>query len=414
MVTGARQVGKTFLVREFGKSCYKNFAEINLIENKKAAKAIESADNTKELFARISLLADTRLIPGETLIFIDEVQASKEIVTAIKFLVEQTDYDFVLSGSLLGVELRNIRSVPVGYLDTIEMLPLDFEEFCDAVGVPKEIFREVSSAIKMRVPIKEFIHLELLKRFHEYLIVGGMPAAVAEFVETRNLQMVRNIQKNIIIQNKRDISQYSEDDALKIKDIYEMIPSELNQQNKRFILKSMDERALFKQYADSLVWLTRAGVAIPVFCVSEPKYPLKLASATNLFKLFMGDVGLLTSMFIKDTALEILAKNPNVNYGAIYENVVAQELKTKGVDIYYYKNKKRGELDFVTETLKGKILPIEVKSGKDYKRHNALSNLLEEKAYALEEGFVLCEANIKKEGRTTYLPVYAAGLLGED
>jgi len=411
LVTGARQVGKTYLIREFGKKYYTNVAEINLIENRRAAAAIDTADNAAELFARISLLANARLVPGETLIFIDEVQVSKEIITAIKFLVEQTQYDFILSGSLLGVELRDIRSVPVGSLDTVEMFPLDFEEFCGAAGMAKELLQEAFSNISQRIPVNGFLHEQLMKRFHEYLIIGGMPAAVSEFCETHNLQSVRLIQQNIIFQNKRDISQYSKDDALKIKEIYEMIPAQLNQQNKRFILKSLDERALFRQYADSIAWLTQAGVAIPVFRVAQPVYPLKLSGTSNLFKLFMGDVGLLTSTFMKDVSIEILAKNTNMNYGAIYENVVAQELKAGGFDVYYYNSKKHGELDFVTESVRGRTIPIEVKSGKDYKRHNALTNLMGEAGYKLGEGIVLCESNIRKEWNITYLPVYAAGHL---
>jgi len=239
-----------------------------------------------------------------------------------------------------------------------------------------------------------------------------MPAAVSEFVSSNDLKSVRMMQENIISLNKWDISKYRDDGALLIKNMYEMIPAELNNQNKRFILKSMDERARFSRYMDSLVWLADAGVALPVFCVDEPVYPLMLSSATNLFKLFLSDVGLLTSTFMKKTTIEILAKNPNVNYGAIYENVVAQELHAAGFTPYYYKNKKRGELDFVIENVHGKVFPIEVKSGKGYKRHNALSNLLKTEEYGLEEGIVLCEDNVSKDGKVTYLPVYMAGFMG--
>jgi predicted AAA+ superfamily ATPase len=414
LVTGARQVGKTYLIRKYAKANYRSVAEINLIENKRAAATIDAADDAADLMVRLSLLADVRLVEGETLIFIDEIQASKEIITAIKFLVERSKFDFILSGSLLGVELGDIRSVPVGYLDTVEMYPLSFDEFCTANGIPDEILPTVREAFRSRSEVPGFIHEKLLKLFHEYLIIGGMPAAVAEFVETSNVQSVRHIQKNLVRLNKWDISRYSgKEDALNIKAIYELIPAELNQKNKRFILKSMNERALFRQYADNIARLTEAGVAIPSYCVSEPVYPLKISSATNLFKLFMADVGLLTSAFIKNTSLDILAKNPGINYGAIYENAVAQELRTGGADVYYYNNKKRGELDFVAETLNGQVLPIEVKSGKDYKRHNALSNLMSAPEYALDEGFVLCDSNLRMEGNITYMPVYMAGLLLE-
>ena len=409
LVTGARQVGKTFLIREFAKANYKNYAEINLLEKKKAAEIIDAAENSEDFFSRLSVLANNKLIPGETLIFIDEVQESKEIVTAIKFLIERYDFDFILSGSLLGVELRDVRSVPVGYLDIVEMNPMSFCEYVMARGIDEESIETAKMSMRMRKPVPDYIHNTFMRLFHEYLIVGGMPAAVAEFVSSNDLKSVRRIQKNILSLNKWDISKYRNDSALLIKDMYEMIPAELNQQNKRFILKSMDERARFSRYVDSLVWLADAGVAIPVFCVDEPVYPLKLSSATNLFKLFLADVGLLTSAFLKETTLEILARNPNVNYGAIYENVVAQELQTAGFEVYYYRNKKRGELDFVVENAQGKIFPIEVKSGKDYKRHNALSNLLNIEEYHLEEGFVLCGKNLSRDGRITYLPVYMAG-----
>ena len=411
LVTGARQVGKTYLIREFAKANYGNYAEINLLEKKKAAEIIDAADDSEDFFSRLSILADTKLIPGKTLIFIDEVQESKEIVTAIKFLVERYDFDFVLSGSLLGVELRDVRSVPVGYLDVVEMYPMNFCEYVMARGIDEEFIEAAGTSLRMRKTVPDYIHSTFIKLFHEYLIVGGMPAAVAEFVSSNDLESVRRIQKNIIALNKWDISKYRGNSALLIKDMYEMIPAELNQQNKRFILKSMDERARFSRYIDSLVWLSDAGVAIPVFCVDAPAYPLKLSSATNLFKLFSSDVGLLTSSFLKDTTLEILAKNPNVNYGAIYENAIAQELHAAGFEVYYYRNKKRGELDFVIEDEQGGILPIEVKSGKDYKRHNALSNLLNAEEYRLEEGFVLCGENVSRDGRITYLPVYMAGFL---
>ena len=411
LVTGARQVGKTYLIREFARANYKNYTEINLLENKRAAEIIDAAENTEDFFSRLSILANTKLIPGETLIFIDEVQESKEIVTAIKFLVERYDFDFILSGSLLGVELRDVRSVPIGYLDVVEMMPMNFCEYALARGIDEGSIEVVKTSMRMRKPVPDYIHNTLIKLFHEYLIVGGMPAAIAEFVSSNDLKSVRQIQKNIISLNKWDISKYQDNNALLIKNMYEMIPAELNQQNKRFILKSMDERARFSRYIDSLVWLSDAGVALPVFCVDEPAYPLKLSSATNLFKLFLSDVGLLTSAFLKETTLEILAKNPNVNYGAIYENVAAQEFHAAGFEVYYYKNKKRGELDFVVENAQGKVLPIEVKSGKDYKRHNALSNLLGAEEYHLEEGFVLCEDNLSRDCKVTYLPVYMAGFI---
>lgn len=411
LVTGARQIGKTYLIREFGARNYENVVEINLLENVDAREAFETARNTADLFMRISLVADAELVAGKTLIFIDEVQECKEMVTAIKFLVERTDYDYVLSGSLLGVELADIRSVPVGYLDTVEMYPLDFEEFCWANKIPMSLFaNELAKAFEQFTEVDPFVHERLLSLFHQYLIVGGMPAAVQEFVEEPNMQVVRSIQDNIVRQYKRDISKYNKTDPLGVREVYDLIPSELNAKNKRFVLKSLNENARFNAYAHDFVWLAEANVALPTYCVEEPVYPLLLSKQSRLFKLFLSDVGLLTSRFMKDISLDILAKDPQVNYGSIYENVVAQELKAGGFELFYFNSKKYGELDFVVETRGGQILPIEVKSGKTYKRHRALTSILDVPNYYLNRGYVLCEANVSVEKNIVYLPIYLAGL----
>jgi predicted AAA+ superfamily ATPase len=409
LITGARQVGKTYLVREFAKANYSSFVELNLVEDRQAAAVIDQATNAQDMFSRISLLAGAELIPGETLIFIDEVQVAKEVVTGIKFLVEQHDYDFILSGSLLGVELRDIRSVPVGYLDVVQMFPLDFEEFCWANGVAPKLLAEAKQAVSERIMIAPHLHDRLLELFHKYLIVGGMPASVAEFTGTGNLQQVRRIQENIVQLNRWDISHYAKRDALVIKDIYDLIPSELNQQNKRFILSDMNQHARFNRYQELFAWLVDAGVALPTYNVQSPTYPLKLSRSSNLFKLFMGDVGLLTSTFMKDVSARILAKDPDINYGAIYENAVAQELAAHGRDLYYYRNKKYGEIDFLLELQNGTICPIEVKSGKTYDRHVALSNLLASPDYRITEGIVLTTGNVQVKESVSYLPIYAAG-----
>jgi len=406
LVAGARQVGKTFLIREFARKEYEIYAELNLIEHTTAKKILSEATDSADLFLRITTLMDVELIPGKTLIFIDEVQESKELVTAIKFLVDNYDYDFVLSGSLLGVELKNIRSIPVGYLDTIEMYPLDFEEFCWANGVGEELLSHIEKAFCDKAPIPDFLHDKMMKLFHEYLIVGGMPAAVSGFVESNNIQIVRKIQSTIIHQHKQDVSKYNSDEALTIKRIYDLIPSELDKQNKRFIIGNVEGKARFNYYQNNFLWLVDAGVALPAYAVTSPTYPLKLSLTPNLFKFFMLDVGLLTSTFLKDTSLQILNRNDAINYGSIYENVVAQELYAHGFELYYYNNKKFGELDFVIERADGTILPIEVKSGKTYKRHKALSNVLDAKNYALPQGYVFCNSNIKQIGKILYLPIY--------
>jgi len=411
LLKGARQVGKTYLIREFARKNYRSIAELNFLENLDALRLFREARDSKELYASISLLANAPIAKGETLIFLDEVQRCPEILTAIKFLVEQSDVDFVLSGSLLGVEMQNIESVPVGYLDTVEMYPLTFVEFCEAKGVDTSLFNLLLENIKNGESINTLIHERLLKTFYEYLIVGGMPAVVQSYVSNNDLQEVRNIQKNIIRLNNDDISKYNRKKALLIKNIYQLIPAQLNKQSKRFVFGNLKKNAHFERLENDFLWLIEAGVALAAYSVTEPVYPLLMNQESNLFKLFMNDVGLLTSTYMKSTAIEILARNPFVNYGAIFENVVAQELYARDIGLFYFNSKKLGEVDLLVTTGSDTVLPIEVKSGKDYHRHRALNNILAYEDYNLKTGIVLCDDNFSVVGKVMYIPVYLAGLI---
>ena len=409
LITGARQIGKTFSVREFGKN-FKSFVEINFVENQDAVEIFRTAKSSSDILLRLSAMTDTPLIKGETLIFFDEVQKCPEIVTAIKFLVEEGSYRYVLSGSLLGVELRDLRSVPVGYLEVKDMYPLDFEEFLICNNVSESIISHLKEAFYKKISVDDVIHAKLLELFRLYLVVGGMPAAVSKYLETNNLQEVVAVQREIIRLYKWDISQYDYKNKLKIEEIFDLIPSELNAKNKRFILKSLNRNAKFAYYEDSFLWLKNAGVALPVYNVEEPKVPLLLAKSRNLFKLFQSDVGLLAAQYSDGIQLKIIMGQSDINFGAIYENAVAQELAAHDFNLYYFNSKKQGELDFVVEK-DGMILPIEVKSGKDYAVHRALTNILENSEYNIKEALVLSNANIKQVGKILYAPIYMVMLL---
>ena len=404
LITGARQVGKTFIIREFGKQ-YKSFVEINFYENKAAQSLFENAKNSEDLLLRISAVANAPLIPGETLIFLDEVQECKDIVTAIKFLVDEGGYRYILSGSLLGVDLKDVRSVPVGYLDVLEMYPLDFEEFAIANKVSQTVLDSLRKSFLNKTPVDPVVHEKMMDLFRLYLIVGGMPAAVMRYLETNNLQEVIRQQQSIIAMYKRDIAKYDPDEKLYLEDIFDLIPSELNSKNKRFILKNLNEGIKFSRYSNSFLWLRDAGVALPVFCANEPTVPLILSKATNLFKLFLSDVGLLVSMYMNDIQIKILNREKDINFGSVYENAAAQELKAHGFDLYYFNSKKQGELDFLIEK-DGTILPIEIKSGKDYTKHAALSNVLANKDYAIPEAYVFHNGNVSVSDKIRYYPIY--------
>ena len=412
LVTGARQIGKTFSIREFGKS-FKSFVEINFIENPSAVEIFKGANSSSDILFRLSAITTVPLVKGDTLIFFDEVQKCPEIVTAIKFLVDEGSYRYILSGSLLGVELKGLRSEPVGYMGIKDMYPLDFEEFIRCVGVNEKVIDSLRDAWKRRVAVDDFIHSKIMALFRLYLVVGGMPAAVSKYVESNNLQEVMALQQDIIRLYKRDIAQYDPDNKLYIEEIFSLIPPELNAKNKRFILKNLNENAKFERYQNSFLWLKNAGVALPVFNVEEPKPPLLLSRSRNLFKLFQSDIGLLAAQYADGIQLRIIQGDSNINFGSIYENVVAQELVAHDLIPYYYNNKKRGELDFVIE-IGGKVLPIEVKSGKDYATHRALSNIMACEDFHLEEAVVFGNSNMKVDGKIVYAPVYMVMFLEKD
>ena len=413
LVTGARQIGKTYIIRECLREIGTSVVEINFIENEAAKSIFSETKDTRDILLRLSMIASQPLIKGETIFFLDEVQECKEIVTAIKFLVEEGSYGYVMSGSLLGVELKDIRSVPVGYLSVFDMYPMDFEEFCMANCVNEDVLKTLKGCFEEEVPVDEVIHEKMMELFRLYLIIGGMPKPVQKYIETNNLQEVIEEQRQIVSQYKRDIAKYDPNNKLYLDEIFSLIPSELNNKNKRFIMKNLNENFKFSRYENSFIWLKDAGVALPTFCADEPIVPLLLSKATNLFKLYLSDVGLLASMYADGIQMRILTNDINMNFGAIYENAVAQELKAHGFDLYYYNNNRVGELDFLVE-YKGKILPIEVKSGKNYERHAALTGTLSNPRYDISNAMVFGDENVKRVGKVVYYPVYMIGFLEKD
>lgn len=405
LVTGARQVGKTFAIRKIAGECFKNVVEINFLNDEKFKAAFSIPGGANEILLRLSALSDKPLVPKETLIFLDEVQECPDIVTAIKFLVEEGSYRYVLSGSLLGVEMKDIRSVPVGYLSEKRMFPLDLEEFAEAVGISSEVMRHVRECFDSQRPVDDVVHSKMNDLTRLYLIVGGMPEAVQKYIDTNNLRIVRMAQTDIMGMYAKDIAKYDPQDKLYIKDIFNLIPSELDAKNKRFILKALNAKAKFERYKNSFLWLADAGVALPTYNVAVPQLPLKLCEQRNLFKLFLCDVGLLASQYAANIAIDLLNGDVEINYGAIYENLAAQELCAHGYDLYYFNSKQQGELDFVIED-RGHVLPIEIKSGKDYKRHNALSNVMRSDEYGIASATVFSNANLEKIANVLYCPIY--------
>jgi len=358
LVTGARQIGKTWLIREeIAKSGYRKF-EVNFIDQPDLVDYLNVKMSANEFLVKLKMIMPEDCKPQETVVFFDEIQKCPEIVTKIKFLVEEGSFKYVMSGSLLGVELKGITSVPVGYLTVLTMYPMDFEEFMIANNVSKTTLEMLKAKFETCQPVDEFIHQKLLSLFFIYLIVGGMPDAVKIYIATKDIREVDKVQRDIVALYKEDFSQYeSEDKKLKLISIYDIIPAELNKQNKKFVFTMLNKELKFDRYENSFLWLKDAGVALPVYNVEAPVIPLKASKSSNVFRLFSNDTGLLTSAYPAETKLELINKNSEVNNGAHFENAVAQQLTANGLEPYFCKKKNIGELDVLVE-MDGKWFPL--------------------------------------------------------
>ncbi len=413
MITGARQVGKTTLVREFAFQEYRRLAEVNFFETPLAVETLAAAKNVDDLLLRLSALTGVSLVPGETLLFLDEVQECKDMLTWMKFLTERANLDVILSGSLLGLDAYvQVRSLPVGFLRTIDMYPLTFEEFALSTGVASEVWEVMERSVLECREVPDYIHDLLIRKFREYLLVGGMPDAVQAYVNTSQIVPTREIQRDIFALYESDIVKYVEDatESRQIKMVYESIPAQLNTPTKRFKYARIQKNLRFANLETAFDWLTSAGIALEATRVGELDYPLGMHEDRTAFKFFLNDIGMLTSRLMGTVDIDVINGKTDINYGSLYEAVVAQELIAHGMVPHYYASKKRGEIDFVVEDQStGAVTVIEVKSGKDYRRHSALTSLLE--SGEVERAIVLCNGNVQQADGRLYIPVYASHLV---
>ena len=414
LIDGARQVGKTYIIRYVLEQENCAYVEFNLLKMPALTELLKKSETVDDMIANLSLFADKPIHKGKTFLFFDEIQEFKELTTKIKFWVDEGSLRYVFSGSLLGVELKNIKSAPVGYLKTLTMYPLDFEEFLQVYNFTDDLRMSLHRSFTDRTPVNEVVHQRMMQIFNMYLNVGGMPSAVEKFRETRNLEEVISEHNDIVTQYKKDFTRYeTEEKKPYLTQIYDLIPAELNDSNKRFNFADIQKGLRYSRSEDSFLWLSGAGVALPVYNVAAPTIPLLLNEKSSLFKLFLSDVGMLTTLYGRATKMQLLSDNQDINNGALYENVTAQELRAHGFRLYYYNSKKFGELDFVIE-YNGKVLPIEVKSGKSYQRHSALNNIMEISNYAIDEAFILSNYNVEVKGNLIYYPIYMLMFLEDD
>ena len=388
--------------------------KINFLEDRQARLIFAENLDADTLIMNISAYTRIPMKPGKTLVFLDEIQACPEARTAIKFLVEDGRFDYIESGSLLGVRYKKVPSYPVGFEEIYHMYPMDLEEFLWANGVEDSIIDMLFRCFQNETPVSESVHQTLCKLFYTYIVVGGMPAAVRTFTDTHDIARVMEIQREILELYRLDISQYAEgNDRIKIQAIFDSIPSQLNEKNRRFILSAIDPNGRQMRYADSFNWLSDAGVALPCYNVEEPQPPLRLNEKHNLFKLFMGDTGLLCAACMENIQFSILNGDLEINMGSILENMTAQQIVANGFHLNYYDNKKMGELDFVIQNGM-RVDLLEVKSGNNYRSHPAISKVLSVDAWKFGKSYVLCKGNVEKDGAITYLPWYMMMFLRSD
>lgn len=411
LIDGARQVGKTYIIRHVGQKLFENYIELNLVEDYVGARLFANAKTVEDFYLAVSMLAGDRMKEKEnTLIFIDEIQAYPHLLTLLKFLAQDDRFTYIASGSLLGVTLAQTTSIPMGSIRMVRMFPLDFEEFLYANGMNALVVSSLRKKYERQESLDEATHAKVLDMFRKYLMVGGMPDAVNAFVTEKNIQLVRQIQSEIYAYYAADASKYDDGRKLKIRRIYDLIPSNLENKKKRVVAQSIENKRgkTFADYQDEFDYLISAGIALSVQAISTPVFPLIQSSGKNLLKLYLNDVGILSGILCGNNIQAILSDEESINLGSVYECVVASELIAHGHKLFYYDNRTKGEVDFLIDDYDSlSAVPIEVKSGKDYTVHSALNAFVSNEDYHVKKAIVLSnEREITTKNKITYLPIY--------
>ena len=410
LVFGARQVGKTTAIREFSKAHYDHLIEVNFVKHPMAAKAFDGDLTTRTIITNLSAMGFGPFVEGKTLVFFDEIQECPNARTAIKFLVEEHIFDYIESGSLLGINYKPVPSYPVGYEERYDVYPLDFEEFLWAKGVSDDVIEIIKKSYRQLSPVPEFIHQQISRYYREYLVVGGMPEAVQTFVTKTDFNEVVKVQRSIMTTYHADITSYAGKMAPLVKRVFDAMPSALGKQDKRFVLSDIEKGASLRKYEAPTQWLIDAGIAYYSFNTNAFELPFEATENRRLYKLYMVDTGLLCSQLLKKMQFSVMNGEIDINEGALTENFVACALAANEVALHYYDKKSKLELDFVIPDENG-ITIIEVKSGAEYKKHASLNNAIASNAMKIDRSIVLSANNIEGDNGIIYLPMYMASLL---
>lgn len=411
LIDGARQVGKTYIIRHVANKLFEHVIEINMVADSLGDRLFAETNTIEDFYLQVSMLAGEKMKQRDnTLIFLDEIQAYPHLLTLLKFLSQDNRFTYVASGSLLGVTLADTPSIPMGSIRKVRMYPLDFEEFLYANGMNEAVVNAMRRKFERLEPLDEPMHRKIMDLFRKYLLVGGLPDAVNAYLAQKNIQAVREVQREIHDYYAADASKYEDKKKLMIRRVYDLIPSNMENKKKRVIAQQIENKRgkTFLDYADEFEYLISAGIALKVQAISNPSFPLIESAGKNLLKLYLNDVGILTGILYGNNIRAILGDERSINLGAVYETVVASELAAHGYSLFYYDNRSKGEVDYLIDdygTLS--TVPIEVKSGKDYTVHSALNTFTQNEDYHIQKAFVVSNAReITTKGKITYLPIY--------
>lgn len=411
LIDGARQVGKTFIIRYVGQRLFENYIELNMVEDSVGDRLFENVRTVEDFYIQVSMLAGDRMKEWDnTLIFIDEIQAYPHLLTLLKFLSQDNRFHYIASGSLLGVTLSQTTSIPMGSIRKVRMFPLDFEEFLYANGMNELVISSMRKKFECLESLEENMHKKMMDLFRKYLLVGGLPDAVNSYIAEKNIRSVREIQSEIHDYYAADASKYDEERKLKIRRIYDLIPSNMENKKKRVVVQSIENKKgrTFSDYEDEFEYLISAGIALNVQAISNPSFPLIESAGKNLLKLYLNDVGILTGILYGNNIRAVLDDERSINLGSVYESVAASELIAHGYKLFYYDNRNKGEVDYLIDDYDSlSTVPIEIKSGKDYTVHSALNNFVSNEDYHIKKAFVLSnERTVKTKGKIIYIPIY--------
>jgi len=411
LIEGARQIGKTYIIRHVGKKMFENYIEINMVQDFDGDKLFDKVKTVDDFYLQVSMLAGEKMKErNNTLIFIDEIQVYPHLITMLKFLKDDNKFTYIASGSLLGVTLNETTSIPIGSIERKQMFPLDFEEFLISQGFNSYAVNALKNKFEKRESLDESMHEKVMDLFKKYLLIGGLPDAVNSYIKDKNIVNVRTIQSEIHGYYGADASKYDSERKLKIRRIYDQIPSNLENKKKRVVIQNIEgiKGKRYSDYEDEFDYLISAGIALDVKAISTPVFPLIESSGKNLLKLYLNDVGILTNILYKHNIRAVLDSEKSINLGTVYESVVASELKAHGHKLYYYDNRNKGEVDYLIDDYDSlSVVPVEVKSGKDYTVHSALNNFVSNESYNIKSAVVLSnEREITHKGKVAYLPIY--------